>query len=60
MPGPVPFVQHIDGKFVLADGAEEILSKIHKPVAVIAVAGLYRTGGRIILSRSPTANNIEG
>lgn len=42
--GPQPFVQQIDGKFVLADGAAKVLSSIKGPVAVIAVAGLYRTG----------------
>jgi hypothetical protein len=52
--GPVPFIQHIDGKFQIAKEGEEALSNLTTPVCVIAVAGLYRTGKSFFL------NNLAG
>jgi hypothetical protein len=46
----VPFIQHIDGKFVVCDEGARLLSAIKGPVSVIAVAGLYRTGKSFLLN----------
>jgi hypothetical protein len=52
--GPVPFIQHVDGKFKIAEEGVEALSSVTTPVCVIAVAGLYRTGKSFFL------NNLAG
>ena len=41
---PVPFIQERNGKFFVAEEAVQFLSKIHQKIAVITVAGPYRTG----------------
>jgi hypothetical protein len=58
----------IDVEYVLEQQAQKFLSGLQKPLAVITVAGLYRTGksyllNRVILNRetgfgmSPTVNS---
>jgi hypothetical protein len=53
-PVPLILIDPITGKFVLGDIAANYLFSLEKPVAVITVAGLYRTGKSFVL------NNLAG
>ena len=42
---PLPFIQSVsNGKLVVSSRARDLLSRIEKPLIVISIAGLYRTG----------------
>lgn len=42
---PMPFIQSVaNGKLVVNPRARDMLSRIEKPLVVISIAGLYRTG----------------
>ena len=44
-PEPLPFIQSMShGQLVLNPSARDMLSHIEKPLVIISVAGLYRTG----------------
>jgi hypothetical protein len=57
---PVPFIQQVDGKFVLCDEGAAVLRNIPGPVAVIAVAGLYRTGKSFFLNQLMGRHGEQG
>ncbi|XP_028392274.1 guanylate-binding protein 2-like [Dendronephthya gigantea] len=49
---PLPFIQSLDdGKLVINPKAREMLSQIEKPLVVISIAGLYRTGKSFLMNR---------
>lgn len=52
LPAPLPFVtlSDEDGAFSIAPEAVSYLSQIKGPVAVVAIAGLYRTGKSYLLN----------
>ena len=42
---PMPFIQSVaNGKLLVNPRAHDMLSRIEKPLVVISIAGLYRTG----------------
>ena len=42
---PMPFIQSIaSGKLIVNPKTRDLLSRIEKPLVVISIAGLYRTG----------------
>lgn len=42
---PMPFIQSVaNGKLLVNPRARDMLSRIEKPLVVISIAGLYRTG----------------
>lgn len=44
-PEPMPFIQSVaNGKLVVNTRTRDMLSLIEKPLVVISIAGLYRTG----------------
>eukprot|EP01126_Amoeba_proteus_P057462 TRINITY_DN7313_c0_g1_i14.p1 TRINITY_DN7313_c0_g1~~TRINITY_DN7313_c0_g1_i14.p1 ORF type:complete len:811 (+),score=183.63 TRINITY_DN7313_c0_g1_i14:473-2905(+) len=49
--GPIPLIVLNQGNFVLCEQAKKILQSIQGPIAVISVAGLYRTGKSYLLNR---------
>ncbi len=48
---PIPFIQWKDGKFSIDKKASDILHQIRGKLAVIVVAGPYRTGKSYLLNR---------
>jgi len=51
MATPVPFLTSDDtGKYVVHEEAAKVLEAIEGPIAVVAVAGLYRTGKSFLLN----------
>ena len=46
----VPFIEIEDGVFRVADEAKSLLRGIKGKIAVVAVAGLYRTGKSFLLN----------
>ncbi|OQR87513.1 guanylate-binding protein [Achlya hypogyna] len=66
MSEPVPLVRvEADGSFHVDEAAVEKLNKIKGKIAVVAVAGLYRTGKSFLLNllvnqQSPTATAAQG
>lgn len=55
MEEPVLFIEHIDGEhggsFAVTDEAAELLSEIEGDIAVISIAGVYRTGKSFVLNQ---------
>ena len=49
--GPVPFIAHKDGNFLVCDEGAELLSSLDGPLIVVAVAGFYRTGKSFLLNQ---------
>lgn len=48
---PLPFIQSLaNGKLVINPRARDMLSRIKKPLVVISIAGLYRTGNDLLTS----------
>eukprot|EP00742_Colponemidia_sp_Colp-10_P005375 GILJ01005743.1.p1 GENE.GILJ01005743.1~~GILJ01005743.1.p1 ORF type:complete len:749 (-),score=118.36 GILJ01005743.1:66-2312(-) len=47
----VPLIEVVDQQFAVATAAKHILSKVSDNIAVIAIAGLYRTGKSYLINR---------
>jgi hypothetical protein len=47
----VPFIQHEGGQFKVCDEGANLLRSIEGTIAVVAVAGLYRTGKSFLLNQ---------
>lgn len=49
---PLPFIQSVPhGQLVVNQTARDMLSRINKPLVIISVAGLYRTGKSFLMNR---------
>ncbi|XP_041534786.1 guanylate-binding protein 1-like [Microtus oregoni] len=51
MPGPVCLIENVKGQLVANQEALRILSAIKKPVVVVAIVGLYRTGKSYLMNK---------
>ncbi|GAB1288185.1 Guanylate binding protein 1 [Apodemus speciosus] len=51
MPGPVCLIENSGEQLVVNQEALEILSAIEKPVVVVAIVGLYRTGKSYLMNK---------
>ncbi|XP_074122391.1 guanylate-binding protein 7-like [Sminthopsis crassicaudata] len=57
MEAPICLVENIDGELKLNPKALQILTSITKPVVVVAIAGLYRTGKSYLMNRLAGSNS---
>uniref|UniRef100_A0A8C2J7J6 Guanylate-binding protein 1-like n=1 Tax=Cyprinus carpio TaxID=7962 RepID=A0A8C2J7J6_CYPCA len=51
MPSPICLVENVNGSLSACKDAIEFLSRIHEPVVVVSVVGLYRTGKSYLMNR---------
>ena len=51
IPGPVCLIENSGEQLVVNQEALEILSAIEKPVVVVAIVGLYRTGKSYLMNK---------
>ncbi|XP_051021936.1 guanylate-binding protein 1-like [Acomys russatus] len=51
MPGPVCLIKNVKGQLIANQEALSILSAIQKPVVVVAIVGLYRTGKSYLMNK---------
>lgn len=50
-PQQLPLISHVDGKFQVDKKSVEIISKIKEPIAVLSIAGVYRSGKSFLLNQ---------
>ncbi|EFC46568.1 predicted protein [Naegleria gruberi] len=50
-PQQIPLISYIDGKFQVDKKAISVISKIKEPVAVLSIAGVYRSGKSFLLNQ---------
>ncbi|CAO2600296.1 Guanylate-binding protein 1 [Lemmus lemmus] len=51
MPGPVCLIENVKGQLVANQEALRLLSAIKKPMVVVAIVGLYRTGKSYLMNK---------
>ncbi|XP_069336275.1 guanylate-binding protein 1-like [Eulemur rufifrons] len=51
MPGPMCLIENIKGQLMVNQKALKILSAITRPVVVVAIVGLYRTGKSYLMNK---------
>ncbi|OBS76070.1 hypothetical protein A6R68_17480 [Neotoma lepida] len=51
MPGPMCLIENVKGQLRANQGALRILSAIKRPVVVVAIVGLYRTGKSYLMNK---------
>ncbi|XP_044540872.1 guanylate-binding protein 1-like, partial [Gracilinanus agilis] len=57
MQAPVCLIENDNGELIVNQEALEILTSITKPVVVVAIAGLCRTGKSYLMNRLAGKNN---
>jgi len=50
-PQQIPLISLIDGRFQVDKRAISVVSKIKEPIAVLSIAGLYRSGKSFLLNQ---------
>eukprot|EP00002_Diphylleia_rotans_P021089 TRINITY_DN4101_c0_g1_i2.p1 TRINITY_DN4101_c0_g1~~TRINITY_DN4101_c0_g1_i2.p1 ORF type:complete len:711 (+),score=163.25 TRINITY_DN4101_c0_g1_i2:90-2222(+) len=51
MSGPIPFIIHKEGGLQVTEEAKQFLQSIQRPIGIVTVAGLYRTGKSYVLNK---------